>query len=505
MNDSAKSSEKSRGPICPLFAECEEPIYADDIFKIRICRSGLKDAVNKSGKVPLRKEDYYIDGDQKKLFVINPYATTEEDLQEQFGGGEFWIDAMRKPDGRVLPGGHRLIFDGPEKRDGVEVAPEEDEDEEDDKTSSSKSAFPKEMLQLFDRTLTMQTTGSQERERLLREASDRQAQMQSTFASTMLQIAKDGKDDKPEADAIVRMLQSEVDEIRKKAARDEDDLRRQHRTDIERRDREIEDLRREQHAQLSKRDQEVDESRKRASTEEDEIRRRWREDVSDLRSKYERELSQARTETTELRIKLQGENDRVKTDLEKRIYELEKDNIKLEKDLAIERAEKRAAETAQETAEEALQTASRAVGSKGDSPWWLPIIQTEAGQKMLGGLVGNFMQSSAQGQSMGQAPTADPHGSIYTGPPQVFYPPSPGPMPPYDPATMPQTMPMPISESTPFSAPISIPLPVPTTPPPPPAAPSSVNQEGQDAEGKPIFIMPKPPEPQPPTNAVSAS
>ena len=501
-NDLARNKEESRGTICPLFAECEEPLYSDEISKIRICRLGDKNSMNRNGKIPLRKEDYYVDEDPKNIFKINPYTTTEEDLQEQFGEGEFFIDALRKPDGKVMPGGHRLVFQGPDGSD-------EEEEEEKAKPAQPESIVPREMLDLFHKTLEMQSASSQQRENLIRETSKSQAEMQSTFATTLMKMATDDKGKGSDYNVLIRMLQGEVEEIRKKAARDEEDLRRQHRVDIEKREREVEDLRRDHREQLAKRDREVDEIRSRASKEDDDARRRWRDDVTDLRTKYEREIAQSRAESGEIRLKLQTELDQTKSRLDQRVYQLEKENIKLEKDLAIARTEQRAAESAQETAEEALQAAAKA-SSKDGTPWWLPLIQTEAGQKIVGGLVSNFMRENPNAQIPGMAPPPQepmpqpmPMEPMANEQPQTFYPPTSGyppagPMPPPGTPNYPQApmayAPVPAPMLTPRPYPVPMPAPAPSAPVAP-QLPNASRAAGGSEEPKPVFVMPQPPPP----------
>lgn len=123
----------------PLFTEENEKgdvIYADQIRFIKLSRYMLVGGKMKRVKVP--KEEYRMaDG---TLFSINPFETTEDDLEDQFGGGEYYIEAHGM-DNAILPCAHNLTLPGPtleeraarqDEEDGGDAEEQGDEDGDED-------------------------------------------------------------------------------------------------------------------------------------------------------------------------------------------------------------------------------------------------------------------------------------------------------------------------------------------------------------------------------------
>lgn len=464
MPPAAKKVQTSSTPdvVCPLFADAEPPIYAKDVGKIRISRFEKSASGAVGGKVPLAREDYYVEGDETEVFQIDPYETSEEDLQEQFGAGQYWIDALHATTGKTLHGGRRLILGGVIKRGGV-VLDEEDEDDDEDDASSRKSKNPvdstKTMMAMMEKMFATRERLSEDAVARERDHAAKQAEMHSTFAATMFQIAN--AKDRPDGSSqeVVASMRRQMESMMDKSARDFDELRKSQRDELARRDREIEDLRREYREELSeerkrarsdieRRDDELKDLRARANRDEDDLRRRFQKEQDDQRTRYDRELAQAGKDLNELRASLTKENDRVRQQLEKRIselereiHQLEKDNIELQKDLA----------KAQNAAPEPSSTPT-AVGL---IEQFAPVLQ-----QIAAGAVRKAMEPNAGAvvqPGMAAMPYAVPEGYAPQGYPPAGYPhPYDPSMPPgggYMPPGVPFAPPMPSAEGVEGSEP----------------------------------------------------
>lgn len=349
--------------ICPLFAEAEPPIYAKNVLKVRLQRIDKSTGSSRGAKVPLAKEDYWIDGEEQTPFEINPYKTTEEDLQEQFGCGEYWIDAFDQQ-GKVFPNGRRLVLGGPLRRKGQVIEQEiEDDETELEVPARGSTVVETRMFTMMEKMFNERARQAQdqaERERhnaqehvaQERENSRRQMDMHGHFSEAMLKIATDQNKQDIAPMEVIQTLRSQIDSLSKKHLRDEEERIKDHRSEIEqmRRDREdlvraqrseLEEERRRSRDDLKRRDDEISDLRKRSMDTEEELRRRWQRDTDELRSRHEKDLLQLRADATQFQSKIGGEAEtrfrKLETEneeLRKDIRDLERDNIKLERDLA---------------------------------------------------------------------------------------------------------------------------------------------------------------------------
>jgi hypothetical protein len=441
--DSRKESPSSQA-IAPLFARIAIP--ADDIMEITLERLvGPRDE-----HVQLAKSDFCVDGDPKHPFAINPYQHNEQDLQAQFGGGTYWIEARRKPDGAVMKdSGRRLVLDGRPKTDSIDEEEEEDDDDDiDARNEPAVRLVPKEpdasaqYIAMIERQLQRQEASADQQMRLTkehaeketkmaREHASKEVEMHHSMASTMLQLAH-GKETGA-SEELVRLLRDEISSLRTKHERDLDEFRRSNREELTKRDRTADEAGRDLKRSAER---DLDDARRRYQVQEDDTRRRWHEDIAEMKARYERELTQTRGEVIEVRTKLQGDLDRARHEADARIRELERENIDLEKQLNAKQAEVDAAENAPP-------------GGPGMFDRIIALAQTDAGKAMLAPIVQGMM-TGATGAPGGvpQMPLSVPAGPMPQSP------------------EMPQSMPpgFPPQSSTPAYIPPAL-VPVPWMPP----------------------------------------
>lgn len=379
-SNEASSKETSEERVSPLFARNEPPIPADHIAEIKLQR-----LVGKDRHVDLPMSDFYIDGDPEDIFVIDPYEVDEQDLQAQFGGGDYWIEVRRKPDGSLWKGsGRRLVLGGPPKNEGKVDMPHEDENQDDDEDENEPNAVPSAASdsadpRLFEllRDQMKQTQNQTAREaQMARDHARTAVDMYREFSSSILGVTQ-GKD-KGSSDEIVRLLRDENEAIRSRSRQDIEDLRRSHHSELDKKDRQHEDDRRSDKQRVER---EIDDLRRRSQVQEDELRRRWTDDTAEQRSRYDRDITQMRGELIDLRTKLQGDHDRSRLEYEQRIRTLERENIELEK-----RANSIQAEL------DAVQNAPPGGPTMTDR--LIAIAQTPVGEAMLRQVLGAAMASA---------------------------------------------------------------------------------------------------------------
>lgn len=414
------SESVSEGKVCPLFAQHDPPIYADHVAEIRLYRSNKRDE-----RFELAAEDFYIDGEPEDLFLIDPYETTAQELQLQFGGGIFWVEAYRKPDGVIWKGsGRRLVLAGPSKitepgtarpkgRDeGDEEAEEEEETEPQTRfaqpaasteasyvnaireEASQRARFAQEEA---DKRAKMAEDNAQRVADMAREDRDKTVDMHQMFAAAMLNVGKSNSDPTA-AEERIRILRDENDSLRNRLSRDLDDLRQKSQEDLRKRDTHHEEAmrgERQRHeefirAERQRVDGQTDEMRSRHRTQEDELRRRWGDDVQEIKSRYEQQLSQIREERSAERMKLQNEQERDRAKYEEQVRLLQRENIDLEKKT-----------NATEAALEALQNAPS--GGPGFMDYLVRFAATPVGERFVAGAL-----ARAQAAAAAAAANADP-------------------------------------------------------------------------------------------------
>jgi len=386
------SEQVSEGKVCPLFARHVPPICADDVAEIKLQR------IDKKGThVDLAMEEFYIDGDpEEEPFAIDPYETTEQDLQLQFGGGVYWIEAFKKPDGSVWKGsGRRLVLAGPAKATdptAKRVKEHDDEDEEDDDEDEDQQRGPAlgpsaaqppaespllEAMRIAQQNADRQAQAAREaaerQARMAQEASDKRAALAEQNARQQQAMMTDhvnrtlelnqmfttalltnNRNDPAAAEERIRALRDENESLARRLSRDVDDLRQKNQADLARLETQhAEAIRAERsrheelmRAERQRNDTQIDELRSRHRSQEDEQRQRWNNDVQETRSRYEQQLSQLREERSAERLKLQGEQERDRAKYEEQIRTLQRENLDLEKKQITAEAELEALQNA---------------------------------------------------------------------------------------------------------------------------------------------------------------
>lgn len=474
----------SEGKVCPLFASHDPPIYADQVAEIRLYRMNKK-----SEPLELAAEDFHIDGDPEDLFVIDPYETTAQELQLQFGGGIFWIEAYRKPDGVVWKGsGRRLVLAGPSKatepgtvrtkareEDGAESEEEEQDDEDEEEARASKispsflAAIREEAdkraryaQEEADKRAKMAEENARQMAEQAREDRDKTVDMHQMFAAAMLNVGKSNSDPTA-AEERIRILRDENESLRNRLNREQDDLRQKHREDLARRDTHHEEAMR---GERQRTDGQIDEMRSRHRTQEDEQRRRAAEDVQEIKSRYEQQLSQLREERSAERMKLQGEIERDRARYEEQIRTLQRENIDLEKKT-----------NASEAALEALQNAPS--GGPGLMDYVVRLAATPIGERLFAGALARAQAVAAAAASADPGAVASQQMPAQQSAEQVAPAPNPAPSPAPEPvaAQAPTFVPTPATP-TPWATP-------PLQATPPPNASAAVETSSPSADTRP--------------------
>lgn len=374
---------------CPMFPKKpgeERQAFAEDIKYVEVHKC-TKDAHGKEIRMQLPIP--------KQPIVINPATTTDQDFVDAYAhakmaGTYYVVPIGHDPSSRWVPGPHHI-------RVPTEAELLGDDVEEEEQTPATPAVSTDDKAhKLLENVMKDRDRTQREQMRAMEENKARELELHSKFAETMVQTVVEQHRSAAPPQEVVTVLREQIDDIRKKAARDEDDMRRTQRDELARRDQIIDDLRRQTRDEIGKRDREVEDMRRKYVNEDEEVRRRWRDDTNDLKSKYERELTEARTrgdvrisqlntEITEVRTRLTAEIDKLKERLEGRIYELEKDNIRLEKELAI-------SETHRKEAERQLREEPSEPAAPSDSPA-MAFLQNPQLQEAVGNFAKRILSS----------------------------------------------------------------------------------------------------------------
>lgn len=473
---------------CPLFPRKEgeeRQTFVEDIMEVRLHRV-IHDPQGREKRAMLARKDWPL--------VIDSYSTTDQNIVDAYNGvnkpGLYYVEPIGH-DGTKLMGAHNILV----------ADPKEDEEDDDDDEEEEVAASPPQDERVYGLIEKMMSDKDSSFRSQLEQAENshrRATELYTTFTEAMMRNSTDQNRMNGPSTEMIDVMREQIRSVQTKATADIEEISRRHRADSERydrtleemrrgyredlarREREAEDQRRTQREELTKKDQEIAEVRRRFTAEEDDQRRRARDESSVLRERYERDLTQARGDVIEVRNKLQTEIDRIKDRLEARVLDLEKESIRLQRDLAVSQTEQRAAEMAKQVAELARAEAEKEIdeledrlsrqpsgapGSEG-TPWYAPLLASEAGQKIVNQVVGSVL-SAGQGAPSGVPPVPQFQ-------PQGWTPPVPmGPPPPMDfhggPRAWNQGDPTPDPTPDPIPDPTPDPIPDPTPDPSRPA------------------------------------
>jgi hypothetical protein len=479
--------------LSPLFIDPNDKgvfIYADNISQIFIYRmvpqAGRGPRRAKIPRLEYRRED----GTE---FVFDPFLTTEDDIIEHFGGGEYFIEALGH-DGKKLSCGHSLYLDAPQKRrrwtvPGAAAAPawmqrqhpktfgydpfaqpNGDEDDEDDDEDEDMSGFAQQMLKAQQKQAADMQRQADERAREARLEAREQASANTNIVGKVLESAMGTRgQDSSAIDTIREQLREQSDRHREELRRRDDaaearckDLR----DEVKKREDRIDDLRREHNSEIDgmRRDHrtEIDKIRLKHDAEIGEFRSEIKESKHDHMVKMEETrrhaLSVADLDVERLKKRLSdAENDlaRVKRELEKENHELKNEIYELQRDLA---------DAPQEGATPKLPAGT---------PWWGAVGAEAAkwwSQKQAEAARTNALQQQQQ-QRQGSVPV-----QVQQSQPVPQAAPQQAPQPTPQPVPQPHVAPPPVNlRETPA------PPPDPTGPPPSPTTERAMPSNGRSA------------------------
>jgi hypothetical protein len=338
--------------LSPLFTDLvgdednQRYLYADEIGSFKLSRIDPT-SPNRTRRVKVPRPDFRINGSDD-YFEIGP-ETTEDDLEEQFGLGEYYIEAFG-PDHRLLPGGRNLHLGGVLKRGGLPVKPEpevedpdDDDDDDDDEEASALRAELAElkasMRLLAERAAAPPAAAPPAADQtvllgMLREVMDRSQRnpldavtMGTQLADTIAAASRPAESDR----------RAEIEE-----------LRRTHRQELERHDKDIDALRTEKIHELGdirrKAENELAEARRKLERELEEVRasaraerERLDKDLSELRSSHRAETDALRAhhaaETDRRARDLDSQRSESRGEIERRARELETQRSEMQKEL----------------------------------------------------------------------------------------------------------------------------------------------------------------------------
>lgn len=409
-------TKKKAATGCPLFPDAEPELMPEDIREIRIFKY-YHDKRGREVRRMLARNEH--------LFALDPFTHTDQDFIDAYeeSPGKYYLEAVNHG-GKPLDGGHIVM-----------VGRGEDDDEDDEQDVQEPMVMPMQpsvmaapapredgrMFEMMQKMFDDRERNAQAQLEAERNHASRETKLYTEFVGAMMGSKRD-------PDELVRELRSQLEDLRRKSARDEEETRRTYREDLSRRDKEIDDLRR------------------RASNEEDDLRKRWRDDVADLRSKYERHLSEEMSRRQQL---------------EKQVYDLQKENLELQKELA--------------RANDEPPPPQGPPGLPPGAPPWMQVMATPVGGKLME--AGNKLIDRVTGALEPARPPPPPQ--QYAPQPPQFAP------PPYEAPQAPPNGGMQMRYEPPAPTP-------PSMPPPPPPAPPAVPAF---AFGNPSTTMAQPPAP----------
>lgn len=334
----SQDDDRTLSPLFPEPNEKGEYLYAKQIHKIVLYRQ-LPGSGRNLKMVRVSKRDYRMpDGGE---FEFNPYETTEDDIEEQFGGGSYYIRAVGF-NNEFLPCQHPVYLSGPTLKERRQQEREDGGDDDDGAEMSSGYGYPPQDPRpaggaLLPGAVTMVPQGQDAVQELLKAQQEMVKLMQASAdkrADDAKDFAMSSRRDGPERDALVTSLREELEDLRKqhrseleRRAQDADDERRRFRKQLETLDDEYAAKRRAYEAELER-----ERSERRTSVEHE--RDRYRKDLDDERKRRLDEVEEARRRADERVERTTRDAADLKLKLEKRIDELQKEVFELRGELA---------------------------------------------------------------------------------------------------------------------------------------------------------------------------
>lgn len=428
--DAAAAEE---GVYSPLFPEAQDPqtgapIYADQIARIAISRQFPGRRGPQRTKVAL-SEFETADGED---FKVDPFETTEDDLEEQFGGGQYWIQPVNYK-GKLMGCGRTLNLAGP-MRPGIKALyahpglrgrptwrrDEEEPGEDGEPPPEGPPAPP---------------------------WADPRAAAPPGYPPPWgyPPAAPPG----PPRDELVATLREELEDLRKAHRRETERLADEHRDALRRKDRELDEALSE--ATAKRRALEADASRATEDlrrTVEDE-RRRWNRELDENYDRRRADVTEERERAQRRVLELEQTLSATRGALEKRVADLTAEVLDLRRDLAD-------GPPAAEPPPPPLAGAS--VLPEG-APWWAAMAAMAAPHIVK--TVVDLNAARPPAPATGVPAPQVLQGSVppqYV-PPQAYVPPQPYVPPPSPPQLQPAHVPPPVAAAAPAPAPAAPPSP----------------------------------------------
>lgn len=403
----------------PLFPaeEGKKQVFADEIRILKIYRQILVPG-GKTRRVLIPSTEYALPSGEE--FKYNPFETTENDIAKFFGGGEFFLEPIGD-NFKLLPG-RGLNIDAPRRGaaaalDARAAVPQQGQQQygqqggimPDDPSQSlfSRARNPfdepespmknvldsqREMTGMVRDVLTDRATVAEAQ-------AGRKEETVSKLQDKLLDLAigqRSGPNDatNPMIDSLrrqieelhtrhtdeIRRLREESDRERARIQRDADEERSRQRTERERVERDHDTLRR-------KNDDDVRD-----------LRTRYDRDLEDIRKRYERQITEDADRASRKYKDLEKEFEETKSKLTKQVYELEKENLELTRELA-------SIPEPPENGEGGGGGGGGGPGLPEDAPWWaamIPDIVKTVAEVRQGGAAA--MEAARQQQLESQQP-----------------------------------------------------------------------------------------------------
>ncbi len=299
-NSAAKAVNTSR-PSSPLFPHSGDPeekrVYADEITVIDVYR--LLPTPHRPARKVLVSENEFTDEETGEVLEIIPATTREADLQRFFGGGEYFLQAL-DADNNFLTG--RTVFlGGPPRNEYLKKRAKKYGLEKDDEEEEERAPEPPAVDPLIE---------------YMRESN---AESKEYAMNTMKMFMGMQGLNAQKSDGSVDLLRSQLDQSL-----------RDHRNEMDRRQKEIDDMRDRNREDLRRRDQQYDDLRKKTDDEIAEMKRRHNADIDESKKRHERDLQYEYDRAKRREKELEAEIEAMK----RKTAELEKETIGLHKDLA---------------------------------------------------------------------------------------------------------------------------------------------------------------------------
>lgn len=481
MVDETSESQKDR-QIAVLFPHPDDKgnyLLAEDVARIEIYRQ-FPSIGGRVRRIRVSRTEFRTpDGE----FVINPYETDEDDLEEVFGGGEYYIEP-KGHDGKLLGWGRTILVPGKMKA-GVRESYEalkaggvtQEEGEEMVNGNGGMNPLVQKMFDMLEKradeakTAVRSDSGSAAVISTLQSELDdlrksHRTQLESLIAGHREEIARRAKEIDEERASMRRTIEAAQEDYASKRRGVEAELRAEREArEVERKDlrrkseEEIEkirsDARRELDAErnrtIEERNRALDE-RKRAEREIEAESKRRADDIADTKRRYESQIRE-----------LEEKISRMRRESDKEVALLTKENLDLRRDLA-------------DTPTHDEPPPPPSPGGAGDpnTPLWYRALDKWGGP--IAKAVNDYVKNPPDGRPMPPAPPQRPQ---FAPPQQQHMPPPPQRMQPQPPRYQPPQPPPEVMRET---AP-----PQPVAPSPPPAP---IMQQAAPAPEAPAPVYP---------------